>query len=184
MSKLSRTLPLEGFTGDWPDISLKENYVGELISLAVAQGEGSAFHKAFKASFGKNPPKPSEIIPVKGGHAIWSSMDQYLVLLNGDNIEADRELAENFGPTAYVTLRSDGWASLDLESSRAYDVLERFIPLDLRVAPTQFAARTMAHHIAVIVIKFSETEFRLLTPRSSAQSFLDALTHTIENVIA
>ena len=184
MSNLEPTLPLEGFTGDWPDISLVENFLGELVSLAVAQDEEIAFNKAFKKTFGKTPPKPSEIIAVKGGYAMWSSIGQYFILLDEPNIEADRELASKFGNSAYTTLQSDGWTSLDLKSKKPYDILERFIPLDLRAAQIGFAARTMAHHIAVIIIKFSETEFRLMTPRSSAKSFLGGLTHTIENVIA
>lgn len=184
MSNLESTLPLEGFKGIWSDISLEENFLGELVSLAIAQEGGGAFNKAFKKTFGKIPPKPSEIIAVKGGYAMWSNIDQYLILLDEPNIEADRELASKFGNSAYTTLQSDGWTSLDLKSNKPYDILERFIPLDLRAAPIGFAARTMAHHIAVIIIKFSETEFRLMTPRSSVKSFLDGLTHTIENVIA
>ena len=86
--------------------------------------------------------------------------------------------------TAYAVLLTDGWTSLTLRGAQSYDVLERFIPLDIRKAPINFASRTNAHHIAVIILKFSDTEFQLLTPRSSAQSFLEGLTHTIDNVLA
>lgn len=189
MSKLSPTLPLDGFSRQWPELKIEEHYASELISLAIARDEETAFNAAFKKTFGKAPPKPSELIAVKGGYAMWASPDQYLILLEGENINADKDIASKMGACAYATLQSDGWASIDLkdnhaESAALYDVLERFIPLNLRQAPEGFAARTSAHHIAVIVTKYSETEIQLLTPRSSARSFLDALIHTAENVLS
>ncbi len=189
MSKLSPTLPLESFSKHWPDLTVEEHYTGELISLAIARDEESAFKPAFKKTFGKAAPEPSQIIAVKGGFAMWSSPDQYLILLEGENINADKDIAKKMGACAYATLQSDGWASIDVKSDTSkndalYDVLERFIPLNLRQAPEGFATRTSAHHIAVIVIKHSETEIQLLTPRSSARSFLEALIHTAENVLS
>ena len=114
---------------------------------------------------------------------MWSGQGQYMLLLSGENIQADIGIAEKLSGTAYATLQSDGWASLNLIGPKIFDVLERFIPLDIRRVPSGFAARTSAHHIAVIVLKFSETEIQLLTPRSSAQSFLDGLVHTADNVL-
>jgi len=114
---------------------------------------------------------------------MWSGQGQYVLLLSGENIQADTDIAAKLKGTAYATLQSDGWASLDIKGPRVFDVLERFIPLDLRRAPVNYAARTSAHHIAVIVLKLSETEIQLLTPRSSAQSFLDGLGRTAENVL-
>ncbi|WP_026941298.1 sarcosine oxidase subunit gamma [Hellea balneolensis] len=189
MPKLSPTLPLESFSKHWPGLTIEEHYIGELISLAIAREEESAFKTAFKKTFGKAPPEPSQLMAVKGGYAIWSSLEQYLILLEGENINADKDIAKKMGPSAYTTLQSDGWASIDIKaktskSTALYDVLERFIPLNLRQAPEGFTSRTSAHHIAVIVIKYSETEIQLLTPRSSAGSFLESLIHTAENVLS
>ena len=189
MSKLSPNPPLDGISKHWPELTIEEHYAGELISLAIARNEETAFNAAFKKTFGKAPPKPSELIAVKGGYVMWASPDQYLILLAGENINADKDIAEKMGACAYATLQSDGWASINLKGGGAkskslYDVLERFIPLNLRQAPEGFAARTSAHHVAVIVMKYNETEIQLLTPRSSARSFLDALIHTAENVLS
>ena len=102
----------------------------------------------------------------------------------GDNIRADIEVQARLKDTAYVTLQSDGWVSLDVSGERIYDVLERFIPLDLRRVPHLFATRTSAHHIGVILLKHHDTRLQLLTPRSSAHSFLDGLVHTANNVLS
>ena len=184
MSKLTPTLPLNGFAKDWPDFSVKEHYVGELVSLACILGQEVVFAAAFKKTFGKDLPKSNEWVKINGGFAMWSGQGQYMLLLSGENIQADIDIAEKLSGTAYVTLQSDGWASLDLIGLKIFDVLERFIPLDIRRASVNFAARTSAHHIAVIVLKFSETDVHFLTPRSSAQSFLDGLVHTADNVLS
>ncbi|MEP3891459.1 MAG: hypothetical protein ABJN69_13450 [Hellea sp.] len=184
MSKLTPTLPLNSFAQDWPGISIREEYAGELVSLACPLDQETAFAAAFKKAFGKAPPKPNEMVKIKDGFAMWTGQGQYMLLLSGENIRADLDIAEKLGGTAYATLQSDGWASLDIKGPRIFDVLERFIPLDIRRTPANFAARTSAHHIAVMVLKFSETEIQLLTPRSSAQSFLDGLIHSAENVLS
>ncbi len=183
MSKLTPTLPLDGFEKEWSDLTIKEYYIGELVSLACVLGKESAFNTKFKSAFKKDPPKPNEMIEIDGGYAIWSGQGQYMLLLLGENIHADSYLQEKFKDTAYATLQSDGWASLAVTGHSTFNVLERFIPLDIRGAPNNFAARTSAHHLAVIVLKFSDAEFQLLTPRSSAHSFLDGLVNTTKNVL-
>lgn len=180
MGNLTPNMPLGGFIKDWPDFSIVESYKGELVSLAVKNGDNKAFAAAFKKAYGKEPPAPNAMTEIKSGLVMWAGQGQYMLLLSGDNIHADTDAAAKLGGTAYATLQTDGWASLVLNGPRAFDVLERFIPLDLRRAPQNYVARTMAHHLAVIVLKFSETDIQLLTPRSSAQSFLDGLTHTAD----
>lgn len=181
MSKLTPTLPLDGFAKAWPGFALKEHYRGELLSLACAAGNEKEFAASFKKVFGKNLPSPNEMIDIKGGFAMWSGLGQYMLLLSGENIWIDKDIAAKLKGAAYVTLQSDSWASLELKGARIFDVLERFIPLDLRRSSLNYAARTSAHHIAVIVVKHSDTQMQLLTPRSSGKSFLEGLVHTAEN---
>jgi len=183
VARLNPTLPLGGFEKLWPGFALTEYYEGELVSLSCVLGDEKKFAASFKRVFGKPLPLPNQMVAIKGGFVMWSGQGQYMLLLSGENIQADSEIAAQLNGTAYASLQSDGWASLDIKGSHVFDVLERFIPLDLRRAPIHYATRTSAHHIAVIVLKFSETEIQLLTPRSSAQSFLDGLVHTAENVI-
>lgn len=183
MSKLTPTLPLEGFSKGWPSLTIKEYYLGELVSLACVLGEEKNFNTRFKNIFAKAPPNPNQIIEIDGGYAMWLGQGQYMLILSGENIHTDTDIGTKFKDAAYTTLQTDGWACLELIGPKSYDVLERFIPLDIRRAPKNFAARTNAHHLAVMILKFSETEFLLLTPRSSAHSFLDGLVHTASNIL-
>jgi len=180
---LTPTLPLGGFAREWPNFALKEYYMGELVSLACVLGKEKEFATSFETAFGKALPNPNEMVEIKGGFAMWSGQGQYMLFLSGENIQADADITAKLKGTAYGTLQSDGWASLNVKGIRALDVLERFIPLDLRRAPVNFATRTSAHHIAVIVLKFSESEMQLFTPRSSAQSFLEGLVNTADNAL-
>jgi len=184
--KLSPNMPLDGFAKDWSDsrFSMKELYKGELISVAVKHGEDKAFTVAFKKAYGTPPPAPNHMAEIKGGFAFWSGQGQYMLLISEGNIHTDIEVKEALNDTAYTTLQSDGWASLNLTGARIFDVLERFVPLNLRATPAHYAARTSAHHMVVIVLKFNDTDIQLLTPRSSAQSFLDGLVHIADNLMA
>ena len=183
MYKLSPTLPLSGFERKCPSFEVTENYIGECVSLAMAIGQEEAFYAAFRKAFGIDPPPPSQAVQIKDGWALWSGASQYMLLLDGENIRADLGVAAKFEGCAYATLQTDGWASTNITGERVHDVLERFIPLDLRRAPINFSARTSAHHIAVIVMKFGEDKYNLMTPRSSARSFLEGLVHTCENIL-
>lgn len=182
MFKLSPTLPLKGYSQDWNGLSLREAYAGELVSIAVALGEEEAFEAAFKKVFGALAPKPNGFISTAKGRVLWSGADQYLAIISGEDINADVALAKALSGTAYTTLQSDGWACLTISGPRIYDVLERFIALDIRSAPAGFAARSTAHHMSVIAIKISAQEVTLMTPRSSALSFLSALEHVIAHI--
>ena len=105
-----------------------------------------------------------------------------MAMLAGHNDRADEGFADSLGDSGYAVLQSDGWGVLRLSGERLYDVLERFIALDLRRAPKNFAARTSAHHIAVIVVKLLDGSILLITPRSSAIGFLEALVHVADHV--
>ena len=183
MSKLTPTLPLERISKEWPDLTVKEYYMGELVSLACVLGEEKKFNTQFKNIFAKAPPEPNLMIEIEGGYAMWSGQGQYMLIMTGENIYADTDMKAKFKDAAYTTLQTDGWACLEVIGPKSLDVLERFIPLDIRRADKHFAARTSAHHLAVIVLKFSETEFLLLTPRSSAHSFLGGLVNIANNVL-
>lgn len=184
MPRLKPKSPLAGFTKEWQGFSITEHYMGELISVASKLEAEETFAKNFKTALGGALPKPNQLIKLDDGFAIWSGQNQYMISLSGEDIHADSKISEKLDGSAYTTLQSDGWASLSINGERVLDVLERFIPLDLRTAPHNFAARTSAHHIAVIVLKFSDTKLQLLTPRSSSRSFLEGLEQVAENVLS
>ena len=184
---MSKLLPQSGFGGyakSWQDISITEIENYELVALSVATGAEDKFTKTFRKIFECAPPDPNQFKKSKHSQILWSRPGQYLVLQNEVDILSDVKIAAQFNETAYTVLQSDGCSALDVKGSAVYDVLERFIPLNLKDAPVGFAARTAAHHIGVYILKTAKDEFILLTPRSSSGSFLEGLVHTVENVIS
>lgn len=181
--KLIPQMPLGGVSKSWAGLNIAEVFSGELVSVAFDDDNSKKLNTRFKKKYGVVPPGPNTFVSIQGGSAFWSGQNQLMLLLDGENINADKDVAIKLDGLAYTSLQSDSWASLTVGGERVYDVLERFTALDLRQPRDGFAARSSAHHMAVFILKLSKTKFHLLTPRSSAQSFYDALCHTADNVI-
>lgn len=183
MSKFNTKSALDAFSREWGGLSVKEITTFELVSIAVAKGHNAEFEQQFRAVLNTSLPMPNQVLPAEGGSVMWTGQDQYMVMLGHDNVHADTALGNKLGTSAYCSLQSDAWAVLRVEGKRMMDVFERVIPLDLSNAPANFAARTSAHHIAIIIVKLLDGSVLFLTPRSSARSFLSTLIHTVDNVI-
>ena len=182
MSKLTAISPFDNVSVERNDISLFAIHGVEIVSLAIARGAEKSFPRAFKKVCGGDLPAPARWSDIKDGKALWTGPDQYFLFLDGVDDHADEKLAAQFNGKAYTTLQSDGWSGLSVSGPRIYDLMERFIALDLRSAENDFGARTSAHHMAVLVLKTAKDRFELFTPRSSSVSFLEALKHEIELV--
>ena len=184
MSKLQDNSALEAVSREWEGLKLVELIDYELVCLAVAEGQHAEFTKQFKSTFNSKIPAPNQVLPTKNGSTMWLEPGKYLVMTEERNVNIDREFAEQFGKSAYAVLLSDGWACLHISGHRTLDIFERFLALDMQSTPKDFAARTTAHHIAVIIVALLDGSYLLLTPRSSSQSFLNALINTAENVFS
>jgi len=174
--------PLGGYEKSWDGMSVTEVTDQEIVAIASAMGDEKAFASQFHKHFGKTLPKPGKVINVKGGHCMWTAPDQYWLFLNGENINADRDIAAKFGESAYTTLQTDGWAQINLSGPRTLHMLERFVPLDIAGFKVGDATRTRAHHLPIVIARIGEDEYRLISPRSSAGSFIHALEATAQNI--
>ncbi len=184
MSKLQDNSALEAFSREWEGLKLVELIDYELISLAAAEGQEANFIEKFKSIFDSAIPAPKQVLSTKSDWVMWLEPRKYLVMTGERNVNIDRDYAEQFGESAYAVLLSDGWACLHISGHRTRDIFERFIALDIQSMPKDFAARTTAHHIALILVTLPDGSYLLLTPRSSSQSFLHALINTAENVFS
>ncbi len=163
----------------WPGFAISEVTHLALASLATRRGQETELRTRAKARFGLEPPAPGRSA---GGDAmtfLWTGHEQWFVEAPESALGGlEALLQEALGDTAAVTEQSDAWASLRLEGPATRAVLEKLCPLDLHPGafPPGATARTTLEHLSAIVTSRDDRgSFSILTPRSSAGSFLHHL---------
>jgi len=76
---------------------------------------------------------------------------------------------------AAITDWSHARTLMSLSGEGAADLLQTCVAIDLAALPPGRAAATMIHHIDVLILRVSATEFRLLALRSFAESLAEWL---------
>lgn len=109
---------------------------------------------------------------------------QWFMTTTHRTVDPLRTLKSILSDSAYMTDQSDSWTVLELHGPLAQAALERICPLDLAVDSfdDKQVARTVMEHLSVILERPAPTRFRLYSPRSSAQSFLHAVSLSLHNV--
>lgn len=169
----------------WPGFTITEETGTGLASLATHRGSEASLRVAVERAFGLVLPEPGRRVEGDRISIFWMGHEQWFV-------EAERAttpdlvsaLTVALGDTASITDQGDSWARLQLTGSWTRAVLEKLCPLDLHPSafPPGAAARTTMEHIGAIVMAPGDGEtFVLLTPRSSARSFLANLRHAAES---
>jgi len=179
VSKLLSQTPFHGLSETFEGIFLRELSGFEIVSMAVKSDQIDTL----TTEFGGVLPKPGQWIETKIGKILWTGQSQYFYFATGDDAWLDEKLQQQSQDSAYFTLQTDGWAAIEISGSKIHDVLERFIPLDLRSWQIGQGTRTSAHHIGIIVMKTRRDTYQILTPTSSSAALLEALIHVIENVL-
>ncbi len=184
---LTARTPLDGYAGTFGGVTLVEAAGLSLVSAAVPNGGGDAFAAALAEGFGASRPSTGESVPGDrlGARILGMQPDQMFILFEApDPDRAAEAVSSALGPAAYVTDQSDSWAMLRIEGRGVRAALERICMLDLDDAafPQGRVARTVMEHLAVIILRDGADSFLLMTPRSSARSFLHAVELSLANV--
>ena len=182
---LTARTPLDGYAGTFGGVTLAEAAGLSLVSAAVPNGGDDAFAAALAGGFGASRPSTGESVPGDrlGARILGMQPDQMFILFEApDPDRAAEAVSSALGPAAFVTDQSDSWAMLRIEGRGVRAALERICMLDLEDAafPQGRVARTVMEHLAVIILRDGADSFLLMTPRSSARSFL----HTVELSLA
>jgi len=183
---LKARAPLDGYARTFGTISLAEEAGLSLVSAAVPQGGDDALAAALAAGLGAARPATgdSALCDRYGARLLGMQPDQMFILFEApDPDRAAETVGDALGPAAYVTDQSDSWAMLRIAGAGARAALERICMLDLDAAafPEGRVARTVMEHLAVIILRDGTDRFLLMSPRSSARSFLHAVEVSIGN---
>lgn len=180
--------PLGGYRRAIGTVEIAEIAGLALVSAAVPLEGDPAFEAALVEGFGAARPATgdSTLGERYGARILGMQRDQAFILFEPPDPDRAVETVEAaLGPAAYVTDQSDSWAMLRIEGVGVRAALERICPLDLddEAFPAGRVARTAMEHLAAIVLRDGTESFLLMSPRSSARSFLHAVERAVETVL-
>ncbi|MDE0058019.1 MAG: hypothetical protein OXI22_15180 [Defluviicoccus sp.] len=184
---LTSRSPLDGYERTIGTVAIAEIADLALVSAAVPQSGDAAFAAALADGLGAERPATgaSTVGDRHAARILGMQPDQVFILFEPpDPDRAADTVKAALGPAAYVTDQSDSWAMLRIAGAGLRAALERICPLDLddEAYPAGRVARTAMEHLAVIVLRDGADSFLLMSPRSSARSFLHAVELSVKNL--
>ena len=183
---LTAQTALNGFRRDFEGVSLAEVGDHASVSVATPMGGGERLGKSIASAYGAKLPAVGKSNLSDDGKARFLGLqpDQMFLLFEHEGDRAVAVVTGQLGDAGYYTDQSDSWAMLRLSGPVGRTALERICMLDLH--PETFAigavARTTMEHLGVIILREAADSFLLMSPRSSATSFLHAVETSIVNV--
>lgn len=182
-SLLQPTRPLNGFDHTWGETRLYEPAQASLLSLAVPKGADADFTLFLKQQWNLELPTVGRFHAEGETCLLRLAEDQCFLQLPFSENPISAQLGEAAEGKAYLTDQSDGWAQLILEGPGALATLERLCMIDLH--PEVFAvgclARTLMEHLNVLIYRHEDEAYTLMSARSSAASFLHAVTTSLDH---
>ena len=183
---LEAQTPLRGFSEKFGNTNLSENLDTSIFSIGLALDTSKALESISSVLGATWPNTGSSTLNENGTvRLLGLQADQIFVLMQAAP-SADGQAAPlpALDESAYVTDQSDSWASLRIDGPNARRALERICPIDLH--PSMFSVgavtRTSMEHLAVIILREDEDSYVLLSPASSALSFLHAIETSLHNI--
>jgi len=172
------------------DIAVSE-VSGQALVAVVRQPPSTGddeqpLRRALEEAFGTSLPAVGDsAVTPRGERLLGLQPDRLYVLFETDEAsDPEHALRERLGAEPYLSDQSDAWVMLRIEGRAVRRALERVCPLDLH--PEVFAvgavARSVVEHLGVIVLREAADTFLLLSPRSSARSFLDEIETSVRYV--
>ncbi|MFT5509719.1 MAG: heterotetrameric sarcosine oxidase gamma subunit [Hyphomicrobiaceae bacterium] len=188
---LKSQLPLDGRSLNYPGITIEEITDQSLVSIAVPIDGAAELNAALQSAYGTERPAVGKCTNGSMDNAIFLglSQDQFFIMfddakLNDKGGDPAALIRDSIGHAAYVVDQSDGWVMTRVSGDSCRAALERICPIDLHPAmfSTGNVARTVMEHLATIIVCQAPDTYILLSPRSSANSFLHALDTSAKNV--
>jgi sarcosine oxidase subunit gamma len=179
---LAQTAPLGNFHRAWPSASLDE--IADYSIVSLAHGGDIKQKNTLVSNLGVEWPLPGKVATsaTEQHRLLGLQTDQIFILFQRDGLDPISEISASLDGKCYLTDQSDSWAILSLSGKNSRLALERICPVDLAtdVFPVGAVARTQMEHLGVIIARTGDDDFLLLSARSSARSFLHAVSASIE----
>lgn len=181
--------PLNGHSTMVDGASLEEIINLSMVSVSPFKSEELAFQNTIRKLFDSGAPSATKVLErTKKKACIFlpTAHGQWFLCFENDGADpidtASNLLGKGISNRLAMTDQSDSWVVLALAGSLVHQTLERICPIDCSASamPIGTAARTIIEHLGAIILRRPDdgdnTCFWLLSPRSSATSFLRAVT--------
>lgn len=188
MSKFTLTAqtPLDGINQNHHGVQVSELIGYSLVSIATPMGKQQELAANIEKAYGTSLPEigQSTTSSIDNSRFLGLQADQTFILFAHPDDNSVPHIQEKIKDAAYLCDQSDSWVMLTISGELSRSALERICPLDLHPAsfPEGSVARTSMEHLAVIILHQSDKQYLLLSPRSSAKSFLHAVLTSIDNI--
>lgn len=182
---LTPASPLNGFTKRYGETLVSEHPDLDIVSIATPAGGEESLHALLLEKVGAGLPETGRISRAEDSSMFLGLQpDQCFLVSESQRLQPALTLKSLLGDAAYVSDQSDSWAVLEIRGPKASDALERICPIDISVNAfdEDAVARTSMEHLSVIIHRHKSDGYRLYSPRSSANSFLHAVTESLYNV--
>ncbi len=184
--EFSANTPLDGFTRQYANTEVKEVSDIAIVSIAKALDDNGATAQLMQSHYGAQWPEPGKSSSGDKDQSTWLGLahDQCFALIEDQNGTAYNAALSVFDGSAYCTEQTDSWAILSINGDAAVSALERICPIDLHESafPASSVTRTVMEHLAVIIYCVGHNHYWLMSPASSAQSFLHAVDTSFANL--
>lgn len=182
---LKARTPLGGFSLKEAGVSLAEVAGLAVVAISAPKDGESALEAALASACGLAWPETGRTSENAGLRLLGLSRDQVFLLFPHDGPGAEGAIAAEVAAAGYLFDQSDAWAMLRLRGALSRTALERICMLDLddRAFPAGAVSRTQMEHLSVIILREGGDSYLLMSPRSSAGSFLDAVATSVRNIL-
>lgn len=182
---LKATSPLDGFSLKEPGVLLVEVSGLAVIAISVPKGGEAALETALQSALGLAWPATGGSSVSDDHRLLGLSRDQAFLLFPHEGAGAENTVATGIAEAGYLFDQSDAWVMLRLQGPHSRAALERICMLDLddAVFPDGAVSRTLMEHLSVIILREARDRYLLMSPRSSAGSFLDAVETSVRNIL-
>lgn len=182
---LTPASPLNGFAKRYGDTRISEHAGLDIVSIATPNNGHETLDALLLQKVGAGLPEAGRISRADDTSMLLGlQSDQCFLVSESQRLQPADELKQLLGSAAYLSDQSDSWAVLEVSGPQSLKALERICPINIsaNVFDEHAVARTSMEHLSVIIHRHSDDGYRLYSPRSSANSFLHAVTESLYNV--
>ncbi len=162
-----------------PELTVKTLSGKALVSITNAEAEKDPLQKAMESHYQCQYPEVGTSAFSSDGKGLFMALqlDQLFHLFNYDGDHAVETVRQKLGSNVYYSNQSDSWLMMRMSGKESRNLLSRICMLDLHldVFTKGCVARTSMQHISAIILCEDRDSYILLSPRSTANSFIEML---------